>query len=400
MQKVIVGLALLVSLSCENKHSDEHETKPVKLVTLDPGHFHAALVQKAMYESVDSVVHVYAPSGPDLQLHLDRIKAFNSRKENPTKWKEEVYDGEDFFEEMLSEKKGNVVVLAGNNRKKTDYIYKSLNAGFNVLADKPMAITSEGFQTLEKAFDVSKKNNLVLYDIMTERFEITSILQREFSMIPEVFGEIEKGTVENPAVIKKGIHYFYKYVSGNVLKRPPWFMDIAQEGNGIVDVTTHLVDLVQWECFPDQIIDYKKDIEVLKAKRWTTEMTLHEFNSIAGLKSFPDYLKSIVKNDSILGVYCNGEMNYSIKGVHAKVSVEWNFKASVGGDTHYSIMRGTKASLVVRQGTEENFLPTLYIEPKQNDSAFEAGLLEQLKKVQDKYPGVELKKIGKSWIEI
>ena len=398
MQKVIVGLALLVSLSCENKHSDEHETKPVKLVTLDPGHFHAALVQKAMYESVDSVVHVYAPSGPDLQLHLDRIKAFNSRKESPTKWNEEVYDGEDFFEEMLSEKKGNVVVLAGNNKKKTDYIYKSLNAGFNVLADKPMAITSEGFQTLEKAFDVSKKNNLVLYDIMTERFEITSILQREFSMIPEVFGEIEKGTVENPAVIKKGIHYFYKYVSGNVLKRPPWFMDIAQEGNGIVDVTTHLVDLVQWECFPEQIVDYKNDIEVLKAKRWTTDMTLHEFNSITGLKSFPDYLKSIVKSDTVLGVYCNGEINYRIKGVHAKVSVEWNFKALVGGDTHYSIMRGTKAALVVRQGAEENFQPTLYIEPKQNDASYEGILLEQLKKIQDKYPGVELKKVNKSWL--
>lgn len=400
MQKIVVAFVLLVFMSCENKRNNEHETKPVKLVTLDPGHFHAALVQKSMYESVDSLVHVYAPPGPDVQLHLERIKGFNSRKENPTHWKEEVYEGEDFFEEMLAEKKGNVVVLAGNNRKKTDYIYKSLNAGFNVLADKPMAITNEGFQTLEKAFDVSKKNNLVLYDIMTERFEITSILQKEFSMLPEIFGEIEKGTPDNPSVIKKGIHYFYKYVSGNVLKRPPWFMDITQEGNGIVDVTTHLVDLVQWECFPEQIIDYKKDIEVLKAKRWTTDMTLHEFSSITGLKNFPDYLKSIVKNDSVLGVYCNGEINYRIKGVHAKVSVEWNFKASVGGDTHYSIMRGTKASLVVRQGAKENFQPTLYIEPKLNDPSYETMLTEQLKKIQDKYPGVELKKVNKQWMVI
>jgi predicted dehydrogenase len=268
------------------------------------------------------------------------------------------------------------------------------------LADKPMAITSEGFQTLEKAFDVAKKNNLLLYDIMTERFEITSILQREFSMLPEVFGEMEKGTIDNPAVIKKGIHYFYKYVSGNVLKRPPWFMDIDQEGNGIVDVTTHLVDLVQWECFPDQLVDYKKDIEVLKGKRWTTDMTLHEFNSITGLKGFPDYLKPIIKNDNLLGIYCNGEIDYRIKGVHAKVSVEWNYKASVGGDTHYSIMRGTKANLIVRQGVEENFQPALYIEPKHVDPAFETLLLEQLKKVQRKYPGIEMKKAGKQWMVI
>jgi len=400
MQKIMVGFILMICMSCENKQSEKHATKSVRLVTLDPGHFHAALVQKSMYESVDSIVHVYAPSCPDVQLHLDRIIAYNTRKENPTHWKEAVYEGDDFFEEMLAEKKGNVVVLAGNNRKKTDYIYKSLNAGFNVLADKPMTITSDGFQILEKAFEVARKNNLVLYDIMTERFEITSILQREFSMLPEVFGEMEKGTADNPAVIKKGIHYFYKYVSGNVLKRPPWFMDIAQEGNGIVDVTTHLVDLVQWECFPEQIIDYKKDIEVLKAKRWTTDMTLHEFNSIAGLKNFPDYLKSIVKNDSILGVYCNGEINYRIKGVHAKVSVEWNYKTSVGGDTHYSIMRGTKANLIVRQGAEENFQPTLYIEPTHVYPSYETLLQKELKKVQDKYPGIELKKMNKQWMVI
>ena len=30
-----------------------------RLVTLDPGHFHASLVQKFMYPDVDSVVHVY-----------------------------------------------------------------------------------------------------------------------------------------------------------------------------------------------------------------------------------------------------------------------------------------------------------------------------------------------------
>jgi predicted dehydrogenase len=37
---------------------------------------------------------------------------------------------------MIAEKKGNVVVLSGNNAKKTEYILKALEAGFNVLADK------------------------------------------------------------------------------------------------------------------------------------------------------------------------------------------------------------------------------------------------------------------------
>ena len=77
----------------------------VRLITVDPGHFHAALIQKTMYSGVDSVVHVYAPEGNDLRLHQGRINAYNIRSEGPTHWKEEIYTGNDFFEKMLAEKK-------------------------------------------------------------------------------------------------------------------------------------------------------------------------------------------------------------------------------------------------------------------------------------------------------
>ena len=46
----------------------------LRLITLDPGHFHAALVQKSMYANVDPVVHVYAPDGDDLAEHLKRAR--------------------------------------------------------------------------------------------------------------------------------------------------------------------------------------------------------------------------------------------------------------------------------------------------------------------------------------
>ena len=140
-QTFLFLLVLIMSCKSENKNAEtETKSKPVKLVTLDPGHFHAALVQKTMYDDVDSVVYVYAPEGNDLKLHMDRINGYNSRVENPTQWKEVLYTGTDFFEKMIAEKKGNVVVLSGNNEKKTEYILKALEAGFNVLADKPMAI--------------------------------------------------------------------------------------------------------------------------------------------------------------------------------------------------------------------------------------------------------------------
>ena len=53
------------------------------IMTLDPGHFHAALVQKNMYAQVDPLVYIYAPAGPDLDMHLKRIAGYNERAENP-----------------------------------------------------------------------------------------------------------------------------------------------------------------------------------------------------------------------------------------------------------------------------------------------------------------------------
>lgn len=400
-QKFSIALSFSVALvmtGCNTRTENQIAVKkPVQLVTVDPGHFHAALVQKTMYADVDSTVHVYAPAGPDVEMHLGRINNFNSRTEDPTHWNEVVYTGPDFFDKLLAGKAGNVVVLAGNNEKKTEYIARSIDAGFHVLGDKPMAIDEKGFDLLKNAFESAASKGLLLYDIMTERYEITTMLQKELSQLPEVFGTLEPGTPDNPSVTKESVHHFFKYVSGNALTRPPWFMDVRQEGEGIVDVTTHLVDLVQWECFPEQIIDYNKDVEIISAKRTKTPITRSQFKAITRLDAFPDYLKSIVRSDSIIDVYSNGEINYKLKNIHAKVSVIWNYQAPEGGgDTHYSIMRGTKANLIIRQGKEEHYEPTLYIEPLQK-SGFESALIAQFKTIQERYAGLELKKNNRGW---
>ena len=374
----------------------------VRLMTLDPGHFHAALVQKSMYDQVSPVVYVYAPDGPDVQDHMKRIEGFNKREENPTNWETKVFTGNDFLQKMIEEQAGNLMITAGNNEKKTEYIKAAVDAGINVLADKPMAINKMDFELLKEAFAVAEKNNVLLYDIMTERYEINSILQKEFAQVPEIFGELVTGSPEDPAVTKESVHHFFKYVSGNKIKRPAWFFDVSKEGDGIVDVTTHLVDLIQWECFPNQIIDYTTDIEMLAAKRWATELTPGQFNTVTQLKAYPEYLQKYIK-DSILNVFCNGEIIYKIKGVHAKVSVTWNYKAPQStGDTHFSIMRGSKANLVIRQGPEQNYKATLYIEPvdTNNTDAFEQELYANFSKVTEKYSGLELKKNNSSWIVV
>jgi predicted dehydrogenase len=341
--------------------SSIEKTCPVKLIIVDPGHFHAALIQKNMYDQVSPDVHVYAPQGPDYLQHLDLVKSYNNRHVNPTSWNEIVYTSPDFFEKMLSDKAGNVVVLSGNNRKKAEYITKSIAAGLNVLADKPMIISPEDFPALESAFKTSKGKGVLLYDIMTERYEVTTILQKLLSQNTKVFGTLTTGSKDEPAVTKISVHHFSKVVSGIPVLRPEWYFDVQQQGEGIVDVTTHLVDLVQWECFPEQILN-PSDIMMLSAKRWPTLISKDEFKGVTGFDNYPDYLRKDVK-DGNLSVFANGEMIYKIKGIFAKVSAEWKYQAPPGGgDTYYSVMHGTKCDLVIRQGAAEKFLPTLYIE--------------------------------------
>lgn len=333
----------------------------VKLITIDPGHFHAALVQKIMYDNVSPDVHVFAPEGPDVQQHLDRISSYNSRTDSPTSWNEIVYTGPDFFEKMLETKPGNVVVLSGNNLKKAEYVTKSVDAGLNVLADKPMIIRPEDFPVLEAAFKNAAEKNLLIYDIMTERYEVTTILQKLLSQKPEIFGTLQKGSEKEPAISKISVHHFSKLVSGVPLKRPAWFFDVEQQGEGIVDVTTHLVDLVQWECFPEEVLN-PSDITMVSARRWPTILSLEDFRNVTGYETWPDYLQKDIK-DGKLNVFSNGEMVYKIKDVFAKVSVEWHFMPPQGGgDTHYSVMRGTECDLVIKQGAEEKYIPTLYVE--------------------------------------
>jgi len=397
MKKFISTVFILAfCASCGEQKSNEKEPEPtmakVKLMTLDPGHFHAALVQKTMYPQVDSTIHVFAPEGPEVQDFLSKIEQYNSRSENPTAWKVNTHISNDYLQEMLTQKPGNVMVVAGKNSKKIDYIFEAVKAGLNVYADKPLVINPEGFSKLKEAFEVAEKNGVMIYDIMTERFESTTMMQKKFSELPAVFGELVDGTPEEPAISKESIHHFFKYVSGKPLVRPAWFFDVNEEGEGIVDVTTHLVDLVQWEAFPGQIID-SADVKMLKAKRWPTILTKEEFTKVTKLSEYPSYLEKDIINGK-LHTYSNGEMTYKIRGKHAKVSVIWNYQAPEGtGDTHYSIMRGTKCDLIIKQGAEENFKPVLYIQPTIK-SPFDDVLQSAVdKEIQELFPGTTTEKM-------
>src|SRR5262245_35370958 len=183
-----------------------------------------------MHPDISPRVHVYAPLGPDLMAHLERMASFNNRANNPTNWQLEVHARPDFLDRMLTEQPGNVVMISGRNRQKIDYMIACVEAGLHVLADKPWIIRHEDFPKLERLIALVRKrrNRSVIYDMMTERYEITNILMRELIHDQAVFGELRRDTSE-PIVNMESVHALKKLVAGQPLRRPAWFFDVEKQ---------------------------------------------------------------------------------------------------------------------------------------------------------------------------
>jgi predicted dehydrogenase len=404
--KPLVCAILCVSAifaSCGQKTTEFTDAEnEVKIMTLNPGHFHAGLIHKHDYKQVDPVVHIYAPEGRELESHLALLEQFNTRGDNPTAWETRIYRGDDYLERMLDEKPGNVMVVAGNNARKIEYIRRAIAADINVLADKPMIIHPDDFPTLREALETADRRGLLVNDIMTERHAVTNALQRELAGFPELFGDLEAGTPDDPAIIKESVHFFYKTVAGEPLVRPAWFFDVTQQGEAIVDVSTHLVDQILWQSFPGQPIDYlnrNDGVEVVSARTWTTDMTLGQYRQVTHEERFPEYLLPDVDGDGILRVTANGEFIFRVRGVYGKVSAQWGYENPDGGDTHYSVLRGSLANLVIRQDVEQNFRATLYVEPVAGVDAAERrqALDDALGTLADRYPGLTARESAHGW---
>jgi predicted dehydrogenase len=348
----------------------------IRLITLDPAHFHAALVQKEMYAGVSPVVSVYAPLGLDLTEHLTRVARFNLRPENPTSWQLHIHTGPDCLAQMLRDAQpGSAVVLSGRNRVKIERIEQSVAHGLHVLADKPWILRSQDLPRVAASLDAADKAGLIAYDMMTERYEITSILHRELVNTPTVFGALEKGTPTDPAIDMDSMHRLLKTVAGVPMIRPVEFFDVEEQGEGLNDVGTHLVDLVQWIAFPDTALDYRTDIEMLAARRWPTMLNPQQWNQVTAgasprTEDFP--------------YYGNNFVSYSLRGVHIHMNVRWDLEGI--SDTYVARFRGTKSNIELRQGEPEKFRPELYIVPHTPD--VRTALQAKIAQLQSQFAGL------------
>jgi predicted dehydrogenase len=372
----------------------------LRLIILDPGHFHAALFQKEHLPGIAPSAHVYAPLGPDLLAHLERVSQFNSRPLNPTRWQLDIHAGPDFLQKLWAERPGDVVVLSGRNRDKIGRIQEAARHGLHILADKPWIIEPEDFPKLEAALAEAERGGVVAYDAMTQRYEISCILQKELVNDPEVFGQLLPGSPEAPGVSMQSLHYIFKEVAGAPIRRPAWFFDIAQQGEALADVGTHLVDLVTWTLFQGQCIDWQRNVHVESAARWPTAVTLEQFRRATGEREFPAFLRPAVRLDGSqarLSYFCNNSVTCSLRGIWIRLDAEWQFAPPEGArDSALAVFRGSQCEVQVRQGVPESFRPEVYVVARAgvDHTALGRALQTRVALLQGRFAGIGLAEVG------
>jgi predicted dehydrogenase len=364
------------------------------LIVVGPGHFHAALAQKEMYDNVAELVHVYAPVGPDLVDYLTRIARFNTRAEAPTTWRLEIHAGADFVERMARERPGDVAIFAGRNSEKIAAIATAIEAGIHVLADKPMIVRRADLPALEAALAAAAAKGLVVQDMMGGRQEITRTLTRLLHADPEIFGGQIAGTPAEPGVAMTSVHHLMKIVSGVPNPRPAWYFDIAQQGDSLADIGTHQVDRVHGTLFPGEALDYRRDIAIEAVRRWPTMMNLAQFRQVTGEMDWPGYLGDAVSGGT-LAYHCNTHLDYAARGVHVGLDMVWDWLEPLGGgDTHTETWRGSRARIELRHGPDEGWRPQLYLVPLADIGA---ALERRIAGLAQTRPGLGLEQRGGEW---
>ena len=352
------------------------------LIVLNPGHFHAALTLRRSHARLSDDVFVYAGAGPDVDAFIELVESFNGRVQDPTHWNLHVYRGADHLNRLLSERPGNVVIVAGKNDTKLDSIARLHERGFFVLGDKPWLIHPS---QLDQVKAVAGSAPLAM-DIMTERHEIANRIQKALMGRAEVFGALRDDGAQ-PAISVKSVHHLYKTVNGRPLVRPAWYFDTAVQGEGIADVTTHLIDLVQW-MMGGEPFAYERDVELTSARQWSTRVPLQTFAQITGLPAFQPELRSRIEGGA-LSYLCNAAISYRLRGMPVHIESVWALEIPRGGgDLHWCLARGERADLIVDQSAATRFMPELFVHPTESNDRYAITLAQAIAALQPAFPGI------------
>lgn len=327
------------------------------LTFLEPGHFHAALTLRAPHPALAPEVFVYARAGRELDDFLALIERFNHRAERPSHWRPRVRLSADPLAQLLVERPGDVVVLAGRNGGKARVLRRLHAAGLHVLADKPWLVEPADLAEIRG----SLAGGSIAREMMTGRRDVIGRLVKRLVDDAEILGGFATGAAE-PAIEHESVHHFEKQVDGAPLRRPWWFFDCRVQGSGVVDIPTHLVDQAQWLLEAAGAPD--DGPQLLTARGWSTRVPLGAFTRITGADGVPPELGHAVEGDA-LRAFCNAELTYRLRGVTARAAARWEVSAPPGGgDTSRLVVRGRHAEIRVEQSAATGFRRRVLVETR------------------------------------
>jgi len=363
------------------------------LTFLDPGHFHATLTLKAAHAAVSPEVFVYASPGPELDDFLALVERFNRRAERPTDWRPRVRLSADPLAQLLVERPGDVVVLAGKNGGKARVMRRLHASGLHVLADKPWLVEPGDLAEIRG----SLAGGPIAREMMTGRRDTIGRLVKRLVDDTSLFGGFVSDAT--PALDQESVHHFEKRVDGAPLRRPWWFFDPRVQGSGAVDIPTHQVDQAQWLLDTDTV---PGDVpKLLAARGWSTRVPIDVFTRVTGSSGVPAELRDAVDGDA-LRVFCNAELTYQLRGVTARAATRWAVSSPPGGgDTSRLVLRGNHAEIRVELSPETGFRRRVHVETL-GDTGDTADTARHLTRVLSggEWPGVTIRSVGATIHEI
>ncbi len=359
------------------------------LLFVEPGHFHAALTLRTRHPRVTDDIVVYASDGPDLRDFLRLVERFNGRADDPTSWHVTVVTAADPLARLITERRGDIVIIAGRNRGKARVMRRVHDAGFHALVDKPWLVAPDDLDDIT----ASLGGWPIAMEIMTGRHDVIARLARRLVDDAAVFGAFRR---DGPGIEIESVHHLEKTVDGAPLRRPAWYFDVRIQGSGVVDTTTHLVDQTQWWVGAGGA----EALRLLSVRAWPTRVPLDAFARITGQPAFPPELRSLVDGDA-LRYDCNAELEYAVGGTTARVSARWDVSAQPGGgDAYRAVVHGTLSTVRIEQTPATGHRRRLVVGIARHADRVLAALGDAIEAAQDEVPGARIEPRGDGCVEV
>lgn len=134
------------------------------------------------------------------------------------------------LDELLQNSGANTLLTAAINSDKADIIVKAIDAGLNIISDKPLVTTMDDLKKITNALERNKK--VKLYLMLSERYNPVLVTAKK------IIDSGEIGKVVN--IINMRPHRL------NPQGRPAWMFDSKQYGGIINDLGVHDIDIAVW----------------------------------------------------------------------------------------------------------------------------------------------------------